>query len=127
MWAIFLACANIPEHRVLLRELIVAKEEMKMAYDLLTSISQDADERARYRARRKFQMDLQHNQIVSFEDGKREGKLEGERKGKHDGILEGERKAKLEDARNFLAMGVSLDVVVQCTGLSADQIQTPGN
>jgi predicted transposase/invertase (TIGR01784 family) len=111
MWAIFLACANIPEHRNLLRELIVAKEEIKMAYDLLTSISQDADERARFRARRKFQMDLQHNQIVSFEDGKR------------DGILEG----KLEDARNLLAMGISLDVVVQCTGLSADQIQTPGN
>jgi hypothetical protein len=45
----------------------------------------------------------------------------------HIPLLEGERKAKLEDARNFLAMGVSLDVVVQNTGLSADQIQTPRN
>jgi predicted transposase/invertase (TIGR01784 family) len=78
-----------------------------MAYDLLTSISQDADERARYRARRKFQMDLQHNQIISFEDG--------------------ERKAKLDIAHNMLASGVSLDVVVQCTGLSPDEIQASGN
>jgi predicted transposase/invertase (TIGR01784 family) len=29
MWAIFLACANIPEHRTLLRELIAAKEEIR--------------------------------------------------------------------------------------------------
>jgi hypothetical protein len=37
-----------------------------MAYDLLTNISRDADERARFRARRKFQMDLEHDRIISL-------------------------------------------------------------
>jgi predicted transposase/invertase (TIGR01784 family) len=74
-----------------------------MAYDLLTSISQDADERARFRARRKFQMDLQHNLIVSREEGKLDGKL--------------------EDARNMLAGGIPMEAVVKITGLSPDKIQ----
>ncbi|MDR1378679.1 MAG: Rpn family recombination-promoting nuclease/putative transposase [Synergistaceae bacterium] len=66
MWAFFLAYANKPRYRELLDKVIGAKGEIKMAYDLLTSISRDADERASFRARRKFQMDLEHNQIVSF-------------------------------------------------------------
>ncbi|MDR2174981.1 MAG: Rpn family recombination-promoting nuclease/putative transposase [Synergistaceae bacterium] len=104
MWAIFLACANNPEHRELLKKIIGAREEIKMAYDLLTSISQDADERARFRARRKFQMDLEHNRLVSFEEGKFEGKL--------------------EVARKLLARGVSSDTVAQSTGLSPDKIRS---
>jgi predicted transposase/invertase (TIGR01784 family) len=91
---------------------IEAKEEIKVAYELLTSISQDPDERAQFRARRKFQMDLQHSLITVFD----EGKLEGELKGK----LEG----KLEVARNLLANKVPLDVIVQSTGLSLDNIQS---
>jgi predicted transposase/invertase (TIGR01784 family) len=77
-----------------------------MAYDLLTSISQNEDERARFRARRKFQMDLEHNRIVSSE--------EGERKGWNDG--------KLELARNLLASGVSLELLVKNTGFSPEEI-----
>ncbi|MDR2179407.1 MAG: Rpn family recombination-promoting nuclease/putative transposase, partial [Synergistaceae bacterium] len=57
MWAVFLAHANKPQHREILNTIIAAKEEIRMAYGLLTSISQDEDERARFRARRKFQMD----------------------------------------------------------------------
>ena len=76
MWAVFLAHANKPRHRTLMGKIIAAREGIKVAYDLLTNISQDADERARFRARRKFQMDLEHSRIVSFEEGKREGKFE---------------------------------------------------
>jgi predicted transposase/invertase (TIGR01784 family) len=75
-----------------------------MAYELLTNISQDADERARFRARRKFQMDLEHNQLVAFDRGKFEGKL--------------------EVARNLLANGVSLETISRSTDLSLEKIQS---
>jgi predicted transposase/invertase (TIGR01784 family) len=115
MWAIFLAYANEPQYRRRLDEIMGVKEEIKVAYDLLTNISQDADERARFRARRKFQMDIAHDRIVSFEEGKLEG------------MLEGERKAKLEYARNLLANEVSLEIIAKSIGLSLDEIQSLAN
>jgi predicted transposase/invertase (TIGR01784 family) len=126
MWAIFLACADKPEYRDLLDEIIAAKEEIKMAYDLLTSISQNEDERARFRARRKFQMDMEHTRIVTFEEGRKEGwndgMIEGERKGEIKGRTEGRTDGKLEVARNLLASGFPLDIVVKNTGLSPEEI-----
>jgi predicted transposase/invertase (TIGR01784 family) len=104
MWAVFLAYANDPKHRETLKKIIELKEEIKVAYELLTNISQDPDERAQFRARRKFQMDLQHSLITVFD--------------------EGELKGKLEVARNLLANKVPLDVIVQSTGLSLDKIQS---
>jgi hypothetical protein len=44
--------------------------------------------------------------------------------GKLEGIREGELKGKLEVARNLLANKVPLDVIVQSTGLSLDNIQS---
>jgi predicted transposase/invertase (TIGR01784 family) len=120
MWAVFLACANKPKYRGLLNEIIGTKGEIKMAYEILTGISRDADERARFRARRKFQMDMEHDRIINFE----KGMLEGERKGKLDGILEGERNGRLEVARNLLSNNVSLDIIAKSTGLSLDEIRT---
>jgi hypothetical protein len=75
------------------------KGEIKMAYDILTDISQDADERARFRARRKFQMDMTHNLIVAVEENRK------------------------EIARNLLTSGVSLEIIVKSTGLPLNEIQ----
>jgi predicted transposase/invertase (TIGR01784 family) len=119
MWAIFLDWANKPEHRTLLMEIIAARKEIKMAYDLLMNISQDADERACYRARRKFQIDLEHNRIDFF----KKGMLEGKRQGKPDSKLDYE----LEIARILLASEISIDFIVKITGLSPDKIQMLGN
>jgi predicted transposase/invertase (TIGR01784 family) len=89
-------------------EIIAAKEEIRMAYDVLTSISRDADERARFRARRKFQMDLAHDKLVSFEEGELKGRLEG----------------KLETAKSMLAAGLPLDQILLFTGLTPEQIES---
>jgi hypothetical protein len=78
-----------------------------MAYDILTSISQDADERARFRARRKFQMDMAHDRIVSFEEG----------------VIKGRTDRELEVARNLLTRGDPPDTVSQVTGLPMEKIQ----
>jgi predicted transposase/invertase (TIGR01784 family) len=114
IWAIFLAYANKPQYRELLNEIIGAKGEIKMAYEILTGISQDADERARFRARRKFQMDMAHDRIVSFE--------EGELKGRIDGKIEGKMEGKLEIARKMLSREMPMSDIMDVTGLNERDI-----
>jgi hypothetical protein len=135
-----------------------AREEIKMS-----DYCEDPDERARLRARRKFQMDLQHNLIVSYEEGLRIGRLEGligslikitledkcegqlecrrdgtlaaeleaqldpRRQGKIEGKRQGIFEGKIEDARNMLAMGISIDFTAKITGLPPDKIQMLGD
>jgi predicted transposase/invertase (TIGR01784 family) len=127
MWAIFLACADKAKYKDLLDEIMAVKEEIKMAYDLLTSISQNEDERARFRARRKFQMDMEHTRIVTFEEGKKEGRtegwVEGKKEGRTEGWNDGRTDGKLELARDLLASGVSLEIIVKKTGFSPEEIQ----
>ena len=120
MWAIFLAWANNPKHRDLLKEIIAAKEEIKMAYDLLTSISQDADERARFRARRKFQMDLEHNRIVSFEEGVAIGKARGEAIGE----IKGEHNKAVAIAKKMLRNGAAPEIVAETVDLSLEEVRS---
>jgi predicted transposase/invertase (TIGR01784 family) len=115
MWAVFLAHANKPKHKALVDEIIAARGEIKMAYDLLTGISMNADERARFRAKRKFEMDLRHGMIVSFEEGEIKGKLEG--------ISEGISEGKLETAKNMLKGGLPSDQIVRFTGLTLEQVE----
>ena len=47
---------------------------------------------------------------------------EGEKKGHAKGKLEGRLEGKLETARNLLAMGLTVDQIVQATGLSASDV-----
>ncbi|ALG68632.1 Rpn family recombination-promoting nuclease/putative transposase [Beggiatoa leptomitoformis] len=66
------------------------------------------------------------------EEGLAEGLAEGEAKGKAEGLAEGEAKgkaegelkAKLTIARQLKAQGLSLDVIMQVTGLSQQQIES---
>jgi hypothetical protein len=58
-----------------------------MATEILRSISRDADERARYRMRRKFEMDEANNLIEAREGGRAEGRSLG-----HNEVLELMRK-----------------------------------
>jgi predicted transposase/invertase (TIGR01784 family) len=103
MWSLFYAVGNDPKHRRLLEEMIKAKEEIGMAVELLTNISRDPDERARYMSRRKFQMDMDHNLVES----RNEGKLEGMR----------------EVARNLMGMNMPLADITKATGLSSVEIE----
>lgn len=48
------------------------------------------------------------------DDGRNEGIAIGEKKG--------ERKGKIETARNMLKNGLSSDLIIKCTGISAQQI-----
>ncbi len=59
-------------------------------------------------------------------EGKAEGLAEGEVRGKAKGLAEGEAKGKAESQRQIAAklkrQGIPVDVIIQCTGLSAEEI-----
>jgi len=74
-----------------------------MARELLQTISRDENERARFRARRKFQMDMEHSLIVARD--------------------EGETAKAIAIAKNAIGMGLSIDDIVKLTGLTHKEIE----
>jgi predicted transposase/invertase (TIGR01784 family) len=102
-WCIFFAFGGDPKHRVLIDELTAVKEEIKMAVELLKTISKDENERARFRSRRMFQMDMDHNLLASRDEGR-------------------EEKA-MEIARNLLKMKLSVEQIITATGLDREEVE----
>ena len=76
---------------------------IESAYEQLQVISQDKEKRLEYEAREKAMRD--HNQLI-FE-AKQEGKQE----------------EKQIIAQKMLALGVPIDTIAECTGLSEDEIK----
>ena len=100
LWALFFAIGSDPAHRDLINKIIAARREIKMARELLQTISRDENERARFRARRKFQMDMEHNLIVA-----------------------GDERA-IAIAKNLLGVGDSIDKIVTVTGLTREEVES---
>ncbi|MBD2481128.1 Rpn family recombination-promoting nuclease/putative transposase [Planktothrix sp. FACHB-1365] len=67
-----------------------------------------------------YQEILQEGKLEGRLEGKLEAKLEAKLKAK----LEGKQEAKEEIALNLLRMGLSLEQVIQATGLSLEKIQS---
>jgi predicted transposase/invertase (TIGR01784 family) len=133
-WSIFFAYGADPSKKELIGKLADSKEEIRMAINLLAEISKDENERLRYRARRKFEMDLASQIIAvtseSWSEGKAEGILEGKAEGilegKAEGILEGEAKCMLKEkeaiAKKLISLGFDNSIIEQSTGFSTDEI-----
>ena len=51
----------------------------------------------------------------------------GYKEGVSDGISQGEHQAKIETAKKFLAMGISIEQVAQGTGLSIEEVNLISN
>lgn len=56
-------------------------------------------------------------------EGREIGLQEGRAEGRTEGLQEGEKKKQIEVARNFKRMGLSTDMIIQGTGLSAEEIE----
>ena len=56
---------------------------------------------------------------IAREEGREEGRVEG----RAEGITEGRESAKLEDAAKLKALGVSVEIISQATGLSVETIE----
>ena len=80
---------------------------MKMAGNLLMSVSQDEKERAVFRSRKMYQTDLQSNLITAYDNGINDGKMA----------------EKLETLRKARSMNLPIDIIATLTGLSVEEIQ----
>ena len=61
--------------------------------------------------------------MESEERGLERGMKKGMEKGMVQGRKEGKTEGKIETARNLKQLGVSIDVIVQATGLSEEEVQ----
>ena len=98
IWSLFFAYASDPEYRELMNKLIAARSEIKMATELLKSISKDEIERAHFRSRRMFRMDADHDRLVAQDE------------------------KAMEIARNLLKMGMPVEQIVAATGLTSEEV-----
>jgi predicted transposase YdaD len=85
-------------------------------------------------------MDMEHNRIVSFEEGELKGRNEGRIEGRNEGRIEGRNEGRIEGrnegriegeikgirktAKNMLAGGLTTDQIVQFTGLTSEQVES---
>ncbi|MDR1217324.1 MAG: Rpn family recombination-promoting nuclease/putative transposase [Oscillospiraceae bacterium] len=76
MWAIFFKYGDSAKHKVLLDKIRDQRGEIEVATNVLTSISKDEVERAHYRSRQIFQMDMASNYAASRQQGAQQGHRE---------------------------------------------------
>jgi predicted transposase/invertase (TIGR01784 family) len=57
-----------------------------------------------------------------LEIGRLEGRQQGRLEGRQEGKLEGRQEGKLEVARNLLKQGISLEIVMTCTGFTEAEL-----
>ena len=62
--------------------------------------------------------------IEGYAEGREEGRKEGREEGRAEGRAEGEKEKALAIARNMKSASMPTDMIVQMTGLSADEIAT---
>lgn len=106
-WIYYLNTGNIPDSASALG-LTEAKEYLKMDW------FNEEEMKSYYR---------HLDDLAILRDNIDTGRAEGRAEGLMEGRAEGEAKAKLETARNMKAMGLSLEIIRQATGLSGEEIE----
>jgi len=67
-WVTFFALGNQPKYGKVIAEIIKKQEGIAVANEVLLSISQNPDERARFRSRRIWRQDREHEKAVWKEE-----------------------------------------------------------
>ena len=60
---------------------------------------------------------------IRYKDGLKKGREEGRTEGKEEGRIEGKEEGKLETAKALKRKDIPIEVIAECTGLSAEQIE----
>lgn len=102
-WSVFLQYASDLRHRETVNKAIESEKVLAVAGELLMSISQNEQERAIFRSRRKFQTDLQSD-LATAED-------------------RGRTAEKQDIARSMIADGEPIYKIVKYTGLTKHDIE----
>ena len=106
-WSIFFAYGGDKKYVDLINKLCKVRSGIKMAEEVLSSISRDERERALFRSRRKFQMDMDHNLAVARDEGREEGQNE----------------TAVRIAKKLLETKLSLEEIAKATGLTLQEIK----
>ena len=114
-FAIFLKYADNPRHRETVNDVIRSREALVVASEVLQSISRDENERAIFRSRRKYQMDLASD-LATMEQ-------RGINKGIALGRTEGERAKAFSIAQGLLSTNLTIEEIVRITGLTRTEIE----
>ena len=117
-WAIFFNYADSKEYRNTVNEVLDSKEAMKMAGNLLMSVSQDEKERAVFRSRKMYQTDLLSNLQTAYDNGVTQGLQQGLQQGTENGKMA----EKLETLKKARSMNLPMDIIATLTGLSVEEI-----
>jgi predicted transposase/invertase (TIGR01784 family) len=108
---------------------------MKEAKEIFERAKLDPEAQETMRVYEKAAYDYGNDVSVAKREGRAEGLVEGEAiglekgeaigldKGRVEGLEEGKHEKARETAANFLAMGLSVEQVVQGTGLSLEEVQ----
>ena len=99
-WSMFFAYGGDLNYLDLMNGLEDVREEIKMARELLSTISKDENERARFRSRRMFQMDMEHDRAVTKDE------------------------AIKEVAKNMLKLNMAVELIAQVTGFTVAEVET---
>ena len=87
-WVVFFALGDDRNYSQVIANITKEKEGIAVARDTLLAISQNADERARFRSRRIWLQDREHEQAVARKEGLKEGREEGLKEGREEGRAE---------------------------------------
>ena len=99
LWSVFFAYGADQQYTELLDKMIATRGEIKMARELLQTISRDENERARFRSRRMFRIDMEHSLLVA-----------------------GDERA-FAIARNLLKRNRPVDEIMEDTGLTREELE----
>ena len=113
-WALFFQYADEPECRETINAVIASKEVLKVAGNLLMSVSRDERERAVFRSRKMYQTD-RLSDLATAED---RGRAEGVRQGRAEGVRQG----RIEIAARMLARNRPVEEIMEDTGLTEEEI-----
>ena len=111
-WAEFLKAPNSLNLESIQEEIVSISNAKK----IFNKTNSNSVEREKMRLLEKTQMDNFSAIATARDDGRKEGKEEG--------LVEGENRAKIETAKNFLKIGLSVEQVAMGTGLSMDIIKS---
>ena len=118
-FSVFFEYADNPIYREKLNKVIESEEVLTVASNVLMNISRDEHERAIFRSRKKYQMDLASNMATAIDNAEKRGEERGEKRGEK----RGERRRALLIARNALSKNIPLEDIIDITGLTRIEIE----
>jgi predicted transposase/invertase (TIGR01784 family) len=97
---------------------LLSDDDINVAQRRFKDFQRDEELRHRQLARYMGRLDYNSNLARAKEKGLEEGRAEGKAEGKAEGVREG----FLLTAKNLLAAGAAIDLIVRATGLSEEEI-----